>query len=52
MWDHTDGQENHHCCAYVINLIPCLSLDFIIIIDREVVAPGNGKDLVDVMNSR
>ena len=52
MWDNTDGYKNQYRCASAIYLLSCIALEFSIIIDREVGAPGNGKYVVDVLNAR
>ena len=52
MWGHKGGCEIQCCCACTIYLLTFLASWFIIIIDREVGAPGNGKYVVDGMNAR
>ena len=50
MWNHTYGCANHYRCALAIYILPCIALEFSIIVDRIVEAPGHKKDMVDVMN--
>ena len=50
MWDHTDGCAKQYRCASEIYLPKCLALEFSIIIDRAVEAPGYGKYDVDGLN--
>ena len=52
MWDQTDGCENQHLCASAIYLLSCIALEFSIIVDRAVGAPGHVKDVVDGLNYR
>ena len=52
MWDHTDGCAKQYCFASAIYLLSCITLEFSIIIDRAVGAPGNGKDVVYGLNTR
>ena len=52
MWDHMYGYGNQYHCEYYIYLLSCLVLEFIIIIDRKVFAPGHGKDVVSGINDR
>ena len=52
MWYHKYGCVNKYHCAYCIHLISYLALEFCIIISRDVVAPGHGKDVFDGMNYR
>ena len=52
MWDYTDGWANHYCCASAIYLLSFPVLEFCIIIDREVGAPGRRKGVVYGLNSR
>ena len=46
------GYGNQYHCEYYIYLLSCLVLEFIIIIDRKVFAPGHGKDVVSGINDR
>ena len=50
MWDHTYGCVKQYRCASAIYLLSCLALEFSIIGDRSVRAPGNWKDVVDGLN--
>ena len=50
--DHTDGCAKQYRCSSTIYLISCLVLEFNIIIDRAVVSPGNGKNVVDGLSAR
>ena len=52
LWDHTDYFAKQYRCASDIYLLPCLALEFSIIFDRAVGAPGNGNDVVDGLNTR
>ena len=52
MWDHTDGCSKQYPCASEIYLLTYIALNFIIIIDSSVGAPGHGKYVVDDLNVR
>ena len=44
------GCANHYQCLYEIYLISCLTLEFVIIVDRDVSELEHGKYVVDVLN--
>ena len=52
MWHHTDCCTKHHRCEYAIYLLSCLTLEFCIIIDRAVGAPGHVKYFVGSLSAR
>ena len=52
VWDQTGGCAKHYRFEYAIYLLSCPALEFLIIIDRSVGAPGHGKDVVYVLNVR
>ena len=52
MWYYMDGCTKKYRCASGIYLISCLALEFSIIIDRAVGAPGHVKDVVSGLNAR
>ena len=52
MWYHIDFGPNQYHCESDMYLLSCIALEFTIIIDRAVGAPGNGKNVVDGLNAR
>ena len=44
------GCAKHYQCPYVIYVISCLTLEFVIIIDRDVGELEHGKYVVYVLN--
>ena len=52
LWDHMDACANKYHCECTIYLLTFIALEFHIIIDRVVVAPGHAKGVVDSMNDR
>ena len=52
MWDHTDNWSKQYNFASSVYPISCLALEFFIIIDRVVGAPGNRKYVADGLNDR
>ena len=52
MWDYTDGCAKQYHCTYDIYLLSCIDLEFCIIIEREIGAPGHEKYVDDSLNSR
>ena len=52
MWDHTDDNEKQYRCESDIYILSCLTLEFYIIINRSVGAPGHVKDVASGMNAR
>ena len=51
MQDYTDGCANQYCFVSDIYILICIALEFYIIIDRAVGAPGNVKYVVDGLNT-
>ena len=51
MFDNTDGCAKQYRCATAIHLLSMLAMEFNITIDRDIAAPGHGKDLVDGLNA-
>ena len=52
MWCHRYGCANQYRCVSDIYLLSCLALGFSGIIDKTVVSPVHGKDVVGCLNSR
>ena len=52
MSDHTDCCTKQYHWVSAIYLLSYLALEFSVIIDRAVGAPGHGKYLVDGLNTR
>ena len=52
MWDPTDGCANPYIFASAVYLLSCLALEFSIVVDKSVGAPGHGIDVFDGMNDR
>ena len=51
MLDDTDGCAKQYRCAVAIYLLSMFSMKFGITIDRQVGAPGHGKDIIDGVNA-
>jgi hypothetical protein len=51
MLDDTDGCAKQYRCATAIHLLSMLSVKYGITIDRQVGAPGHGKDIIDGVNA-
>ena len=51
VWEDTNGCANQYRCDLNIYLITVLSSSYGIIMDREIHAPGHGKDIVDGLNT-
>jgi hypothetical protein len=51
MLDDTDGCAKQYRCATAIHLLSMLSVKYGITIDRQVCAPGHGKDSIDGVNT-
>ena len=52
MWYQTYGCANQYHCASSICLLSFLALEFSFVVERAVVPPGHGKDVVDGLNDR
>ena len=52
MWYHTDGFIKKYHFALAVYLLQCLALEFYIIIDRALWAPGHEKYVYDSLNVR
>ena len=50
IWKNTDGCAEQYRCASVLYLMSGLLQNYSIIIDRGIIAPGNGKEVVDGLN--
>ena len=51
IWENTDGCADQHRCATALYLMSVLSQRHSIIFDRVIIAPGHGKEVVDVINA-
>jgi hypothetical protein len=51
MLDDTDGCAKQYRCATAIHLLSMLLVKYGITIDRQVGAPGHGKDIIDGVNA-
>ena len=47
VWEDNDGSEKQYMCAMAIYVMKVLSSLYGIIMDREINAPGNGKNVAD-----
>ena len=52
IWEHTDGCTKQYRCAKALHLLSYLATEFEITIDRQIDAPGHGKDVVDGLNAK
>ena len=52
IWEHTDGCTKQYRCAKALHLLSYLATEFDITIDRQIDAPGHGKDVVDGLNAQ
>ena len=51
IWENTDGFAEQYRCASTLYLMSVMSQFYSIIIDIGIIAPGNGKELVDGLNA-
>ena len=51
IWDNIDGSAEQYKCATALQSLSMLFHTCNIVIYRGVVAPGNGKDVVDGLNA-
>ena len=51
IWGNTDGCADQYRCASALYLMSVLSQCYSIIIDRGIIAPGHGKEVVNVINA-
>ena len=51
VWGDTDGCEKQYMCALYIYLMTVLSYLYGIVMDCEINAPGNEKNVFDGLNS-
>ena len=51
IWENTDGCAEQYHCLTAIYLLSMLAHAYSIIIDRGVVAPGYGREVVDGLNA-
>ena len=51
IWENTDGFAEQYRCASSLYLVSVLSQYHSIIIDRGIIAPRNGKEVVGGINS-
>ena len=50
-WENTHGCAEKYRCASALYLMSFLSQCFSIIIDKGIISPGNGKDVVNGINT-
>ena len=51
IWGNTDVFAEQYRCASALYLMSVISQTFYLIIDRGISAPGNGKEVVNVLNA-
>ena len=51
IWENTDGCVKKYRCASALYLMSVMSQCYSIIIDQGISEPGNGKEVVDVLNA-
>ena len=51
IWENTDGCAEQYICASALYLMSLISQTYSLIIDRRLIAPGNGKEVVDELNA-
>ena len=51
IWEKTDGCDEQYRCASALYLLSVMSQCYSIIIDRSIIAPGHGKEVVDGLNA-
>ena len=51
IWENTDGCAEQYICASALYLMSVMSQTYSIIIDRGIIAPGHGKEVVDGLHS-
>ena len=51
VWEDADGCTKQYRCALAIYLMTLLSSSYRIIMDHVINAPGNGNNVVDVLNA-
>ena len=51
IWENTDCCAEQYVCASALYLISVMSQCYSIIIDRGIIAPGHGKEVVDGLNN-
>ena len=52
VWEGTDGCDKQYIFELTVYFMEIISLTLKIIKDREIGATGNGKDVVNVINTR
>ena len=50
IWENTDGFAEQYICPSALYLMSVISQTYSLIIDWGISAPGNGKEVVDVLN--
>ena len=51
IWENTDCCDEQYVCASALYLISVMLQCYSIIIDRVIIAPGHGKEVVDGINA-
>ena len=51
IWENTDGCAEQYRCASALYLMSLISHTFSLIIDRGIIVPGHGKEVVDGLNA-
>ena len=51
IWENTDGCDEQYRCASALYLMSVMSQTYFIIIERDISAPGHGKEVVDGLNT-
>ena len=50
IWENTDGCAEQYICASALYLMSVMSQCYLVIIDRGIIAPRNGKDFLSGIN--
>ena len=51
IWENTDGCAEQYRCASALYLMSVISQTYSLIIDRGIIAPGHGKEVVGGINA-
>ena len=51
IWENNDGFAEQYICASALYLISVMSQCYSVIIDRGIIAPEHGKEVVDGLNA-
>ena len=51
IWENTDGCAEQYICGSALYLMSVISQCYSVMIDRVIIAPGKGKEVVDGINA-